>query len=164
MSHMCGTNRPEGSPLPLRHGSPLPKPFIIPAAVAQNAGQGIDGPSDIVQIVVQRRETKAQHVGRAEIADDARRDQRLHDGIALGVAEADLRSAPGRIARGIERHGWAACLDPGDEGLGQHDRPGAQVRQADIVPDIQGRVERGQLLLLEAFGGGFTWGSALLRY
>ncbi len=27
-----------------------------------------------------------------------------------------------------------------------------------------GRVQRGQLLLLEAFGGGFTWGSALLRY
>lgn len=27
-----------------------------------------------------------------------------------------------------------------------------------------GRIERGQLLLLEAFGGGFTWGSALLRY
>jgi 3-oxoacyl-[acyl-carrier-protein] synthase-3 len=27
-----------------------------------------------------------------------------------------------------------------------------------------GRIERGQLLLLEAFGGGFTWGSALVRY
>ena len=27
-----------------------------------------------------------------------------------------------------------------------------------------GRVERGQLLLLEAFGGGFTWGSALIKY
>ncbi len=27
-----------------------------------------------------------------------------------------------------------------------------------------GRVQRGQLLLLEAFGGGFTWGSVLLRY
>ena len=27
-----------------------------------------------------------------------------------------------------------------------------------------GKVQRGQLLLLEAFGGGFTWGSALLRY
>ncbi|HUX73189.1 MAG TPA: beta-ketoacyl-ACP synthase III [Steroidobacteraceae bacterium] len=27
-----------------------------------------------------------------------------------------------------------------------------------------GRVRRGQLLLLEAFGGGFTWGSALIRY
>ncbi|GJM09962.1 MAG: 3-oxoacyl-[acyl-carrier-protein] synthase 3 [Lysobacteraceae bacterium] len=27
-----------------------------------------------------------------------------------------------------------------------------------------GRVKRGEMLLLEAFGGGFTWGSALLRY
>jgi 3-oxoacyl-[acyl-carrier-protein] synthase-3 len=27
-----------------------------------------------------------------------------------------------------------------------------------------GRVQRGHLLLLEAFGGGFTWGSALVRY
>jgi 3-oxoacyl-[acyl-carrier-protein] synthase-3 len=27
-----------------------------------------------------------------------------------------------------------------------------------------GRVRRGQLLLLETFGGGFTWGSALIRY
>lgn len=27
-----------------------------------------------------------------------------------------------------------------------------------------GKVQRGQTLLLEAFGGGFTWGSALLRY
>lgn len=27
-----------------------------------------------------------------------------------------------------------------------------------------GRIQRDQLLLLEAFGGGFTWGSALIRY
>ena len=27
-----------------------------------------------------------------------------------------------------------------------------------------GKIQRGQLLLLEAFGGGFTWGSALIRY
>ncbi|MDR0218033.1 MAG: ketoacyl-ACP synthase III [Enterobacteriaceae bacterium] len=27
-----------------------------------------------------------------------------------------------------------------------------------------GRVQRGQLVLLEAFGGGFTWGSALVRF
>jgi 3-oxoacyl-[acyl-carrier-protein] synthase-3 len=27
-----------------------------------------------------------------------------------------------------------------------------------------GRLQRGQLMLLEAFGGGFTWGSALIRY
>ncbi len=27
-----------------------------------------------------------------------------------------------------------------------------------------GRIKRGEMLLLEAFGGGFTWGSALLKY
>ena len=27
-----------------------------------------------------------------------------------------------------------------------------------------GRIKRGEILLLEAFGGGFTWGSALVRF
>jgi 3-oxoacyl-[acyl-carrier-protein] synthase-3 len=27
-----------------------------------------------------------------------------------------------------------------------------------------GRIKRGEILLLEAFGGGFTWGSALVKY
>ena len=27
-----------------------------------------------------------------------------------------------------------------------------------------GRIKRGDLLLLEAFGGGFTWGACLIRY
>ena len=27
-----------------------------------------------------------------------------------------------------------------------------------------GRIKRGQLILIEAFGGGFAWGSALIRF
>jgi 3-oxoacyl-[acyl-carrier-protein] synthase-3 len=27
-----------------------------------------------------------------------------------------------------------------------------------------GRIKRGEMLLLEAFGGGFTWGSALIKF
>jgi 3-oxoacyl-[acyl-carrier-protein] synthase-3 len=27
-----------------------------------------------------------------------------------------------------------------------------------------GRIQRGQIVLMEAFGAGFTWGSALLKY
>ena len=27
-----------------------------------------------------------------------------------------------------------------------------------------GRLKRGQIILMEAFGGGFTWGSALVRF
>ncbi len=40
----------------------------------------------------------------------------------------------------------------------------ASVPMALDVAVRDGRVQRGQLLLLEAFGGGLTWGSALLRY
>ena len=40
----------------------------------------------------------------------------------------------------------------------------ASVPMALDVAVRDGRIQRGQLLLLEAFGGGLTWGSALLRY
>ncbi len=40
----------------------------------------------------------------------------------------------------------------------------ASVPMALDVGIRDGRIERGQLVLMEAFGGGFTWGSALMRY
>lgn len=40
----------------------------------------------------------------------------------------------------------------------------ASVPLALDVAVRDGRIRRGELLLLEAFGGGFTWGSALMRY
>ncbi len=40
----------------------------------------------------------------------------------------------------------------------------ASVPMALDVGVRDGRIKRGQLLLLEAFGGGFTWGAVLLRY
>ena len=40
----------------------------------------------------------------------------------------------------------------------------ASVPMALDVGIRDGRIKRGELLLLEAFGGGFTWGSALVRY
>lgn len=40
----------------------------------------------------------------------------------------------------------------------------ASVPMALDVAVRDGRIERGQLLLMEAFGGGFTWGSVLMRY
>ena len=40
----------------------------------------------------------------------------------------------------------------------------ASVPLALDVAVRDGRIKRGNLLLLEAFGGGFTWGSALVRY
>ncbi len=40
----------------------------------------------------------------------------------------------------------------------------ASVPMALDVGVRDGRVKRGQLVLMEAFGGGFTWGSVLMRY
>lgn len=40
----------------------------------------------------------------------------------------------------------------------------ASVPLALDVAVRDGRIQRGDLLLLEAFGGGFTWGSSLIRY
>ncbi|MDZ7643349.1 MAG: beta-ketoacyl-ACP synthase III [Woeseiaceae bacterium] len=40
----------------------------------------------------------------------------------------------------------------------------ASVPMAFDVGVRDGRIQRGQLVLMEAFGGGFTWGSVLLRY
>jgi 3-oxoacyl-[acyl-carrier-protein] synthase-3 len=40
----------------------------------------------------------------------------------------------------------------------------ASVPLALDVAVRDGRIRRGETVLLEAFGGGFTWGSVLLRY
>lgn len=40
----------------------------------------------------------------------------------------------------------------------------ASIPMALDIAVRDGRIQRGELLLLEAFGAGFTWGSALLRY
>ncbi len=40
----------------------------------------------------------------------------------------------------------------------------ASVPMALDVAVRDGRVQRGQTILVEAFGGGFTWGSALVRF
>ena len=49
--------------------------------------------------------------------------------------------------------------------VGEHgNTSAASVPLALDVAVRDGRIKRGEILLLEAFGGGFTWGSALLKY
>ncbi len=48
-----------------------------------------------------------------------------------------------------------------------HDHGNTSAASIPLALDVairDGRIRRGQLLLLETFGGGFTWGSALIRY
>jgi len=71
-------------------------------------------------------------------------NQRILDGTArrLGVPAHKLIST-------IAQHGNTSA---------------ASVPLAFATAVADGRIQRGQLLMLEAMGGGFTWGSALLRY
>lgn len=49
--------------------------------------------------------------------------------------------------------------------IGEHGNTSAASVPLALDTGIRdGRVRRGQLMLLEAFGGGFTWGSALIRF
>jgi 3-oxoacyl-[acyl-carrier-protein] synthase-3 len=71
-------------------------------------------------------------------------NKRIIDGSAhkLGIA-------PGKIVTTVDRHGNTSAAS-------------IPLALADAVADR--RVKRGDLLLLEAMGGGFTWGAALVRW
>ena len=71
-------------------------------------------------------------------------NKRIIDGSAhkLGIA-------PGKVVTTVDRHGNTSA---------------ASIPLALDVAIKDGRIKRGDLVLLEAMGGGFTWGSALLRW
>ncbi|MBI1732066.1 MAG: ketoacyl-ACP synthase III [Gammaproteobacteria bacterium] len=67
----------------------------------------------------------------------------------ISATARKLRMDMGRVIVTLDRHGNTS---------------GASIPLALDTGIRDGRVRRGELLLLEAVGGGFTWGSVLLRY
>jgi 3-oxoacyl-[acyl-carrier-protein] synthase-3 len=88
---------------------------------------------------------------------------------AHGIAKADLdwlipHQANIRIIEAMARR-LELSMDKVVVTIGTHGNTSAASVPLALDTGIRdGRVKRGQLLLLEAFGGGFTWGSALIRY
>jgi 3-oxoacyl-[acyl-carrier-protein] synthase-3 len=68
--------------------------------------------------------------------------------IMLGTAKK-LKLSPDKVIVTVDEHGNTSA---------------ASVPLALDVAVRSGRVQRGQTLLLEGVGGGFTWGAVLLRY
>ena len=71
-------------------------------------------------------------------------NKRIIDGSAhkLGID-------PGKVVISVDRHGNTSA---------------ASIPLALAEASADGRIKRGDLLLLESMGGGFTWGSAILRW
>ena len=67
----------------------------------------------------------------------------------ISATAKKLRMSMDNVVVTVDRHGNTS---------------GASVPLALDVAVRDGRIQRGDVLLLEAFGGGFTWGSALIRY
>ena len=63
----------------LRHRGADAEALVAPLAGLEHLRQAIDGVPDVDEAGVERREAEAQDVRRAEIADHAAGDQRLHD-------------------------------------------------------------------------------------
>ncbi len=61
----------------------------------------------------------------------------------------DLGIAPEKVVTTVDKHGNTSA---------------ASIPLALTVAVADGRIKRGDLVMLEAMGGGFTWGSALLRW
>lgn len=67
----------------------------------------------------------------------------------IDASAQKLHIAPEKVVTTVDRHGNTSA---------------ASIPLALDVARKDGRIERGDLVLLEAMGGGFTWGSALVRW
>jgi 3-oxoacyl-[acyl-carrier-protein] synthase-3 len=67
----------------------------------------------------------------------------------IDASAQKLHIAPQKVVLTVDRHGNTSA---------------ASIPLALAVAVADGRIEKGNLVLLEAMGGGFTWGSALIRW
>ncbi|MGH6644682.1 MAG: beta-ketoacyl-ACP synthase III [Bradyrhizobium sp.] len=67
----------------------------------------------------------------------------------IDASATKLGIAPGKVVMTVDRHGNTSA---------------ASIPLALAVAHADGRIKQGDIVLLEAMGGGFTWGSALLRW
>ena len=78
-----------------------------------------------------------------------------------------VRAAPGQPAH-HRRHGATSSASIRRKVVITVDRHGntsaASIPLALAAAAQDGRIKRGDLVLIEAMGGGFTWGSALIRW
>ena len=67
----------------------------------------------------------------------------------LKATAKKLNMAMGKVVVTVDKHGNTSA---------------ASIPLALDVAVQDGRIKRGDVILMEAFGGGFTWGSALVKY
>jgi 3-oxoacyl-[acyl-carrier-protein] synthase III len=108
--------------------------------------------NDVFKIAVKTLDAVVEETLAANGLDKAAVDWLIPHQANLRIISATakrLAMSMDRVIVTVDRHGNTSA---------------ASVPLALDVAVRSGKVKRGELLLLEAFGGGFTWGSALIRY
>ena len=134
----------------------VPGPALLPTASPRDSTPGRRLHQDAGQRSLQDR---GAHARRAWSRDAREERGRAHALDWLVPHQANLRiiqSAADKLGLPMEKVGRHRA------GSRQHVERLDSARARHGVRD--GRIHRGELLLLETFGGGFTWGSALIRY
>src|ERR1700722_14833591 len=110
---------------------------IAPNLAADAIAQQFGGVPDIDEAEIGRREAEPYDVGRAEIADPAAFDHRLHDGIAFVESDRDLAAAQRRLTRRQNREFGQQRCDAGDEKIGQSEALAPEIGNGDIAERIE---------------------------
>ena len=95
---------------------------------------------------IERSDTEPQHSGFAVVADDAPRDESLHDRIALGMNKTHVRSTTLMFARRdqLQTVGSATLLDEVDEEIGQRERLAPNVGHVSFERDVETTFDKRQ--------------------
>jgi len=101
------------------------------------------------------------------VKDIAAAMQQCAEGAGIPISEIDWfvpHQANQRILNGVAKR---LKLDPEQVISTVEFHANTSAASVPLAMDTavkDGRIKRGDLVMLEAFGGGFTWGAALLRY
>ena len=111
---------------------------LVPGAGCEDVGETSAARHASAIAVVERREAEADEVRRAEVADDAAVDQRLHDRVACGCANTTW--LPRAASRGLASVTSGSASTFADEQLGQAAR--ALASRSAIATPVEGRRAR----------------------
>ena len=117
---------------------------IAPQLLVQDLAQRIDRVPDVDITLVQRREAKPQDVGGAVVGNHTVGDEGLHDGVALGMAQAYLTAATLRIfgTGNLQIVVVAFLRHEIQKQLAETYRFSAHVMQVDTEHDVEPGIQR----------------------
>ena len=123
-------------------------------------------------VVLDPDHRQAAHAGQGSLQPRRHQHRRRHHGLGRGrrhcrwpTSTGSCPTRPTSASWTAPPASWASTPDKVISTVALHGNTSAASVPLALVTAVEdGRIKRGDLVLLEAMGGGFTWGAALLRW